>query len=45
MIGGACLRLLFVGIHNAWDSVTYIALIRRRRPDEAAAAAERDARR
>jgi hypothetical protein len=30
-IGGAVLLLLFVGIHNAWDSVTYIALHQRRR--------------
>jgi hypothetical protein len=30
--GGAALLLLFVGIHNAWDAVTYIALLRRQ-PD------------
>jgi len=29
VIGGAALLLLFVGIHNAWDSVVYIALQRR----------------
>jgi L-asparagine transporter-like permease len=29
-IGGSSLLLLFVGIHNAWDSVTYIALERRK---------------
>src|SRR5258706_3313240 len=28
-IGGTALLLLFVGIHNAWDSVVYIALLRR----------------
>ncbi|HXU46470.1 MAG TPA: hypothetical protein VN783_13160 [Thermoanaerobaculia bacterium] len=33
-IGGAAILLLFIGIHNAWDSVTYIALQRRRRPEE-----------
>jgi hypothetical protein len=33
VVGGASLLLLFVGIHNAWDSVTYIALARRRRGD------------
>jgi len=33
-IGGTALLLLFVGIHNAWDSVVYIALERRRRPEE-----------
>jgi hypothetical protein len=26
MVGGTTLLLLFVGIHNAWDSVTFIAL-------------------
>jgi hypothetical protein len=33
VIGGAALLLLFVGIHNAWDSVVYIALHRRQRPE------------
>ena len=33
VIGAASLVLLFVGIHNAWDAVTYIALVRRRQPD------------
>jgi len=28
-VGGVALLLLFVGIHNAWDSVTYIATERR----------------
>jgi len=26
VVGGAALLLLFIGIHNAWDTVTYIAL-------------------
>jgi amino acid transporter len=26
LVGGGVLLLLFVGIHNAWDSVTYIAM-------------------
>ena len=26
VVGGAALLLLFVGIHNAWDTVTYIAI-------------------
>lgn len=26
MIAGAALLLLFIGIHNAWDTVTYIAI-------------------
>jgi hypothetical protein len=33
VIGGASLTLLFVGIHNAWDAVTWIALVRRREAD------------
>jgi hypothetical protein len=32
-IAGASLVLLFVGIHNAWDAVTYIALVRKRKPE------------
>ena len=34
VVGGAALLLLFVGIHNAWDSVVYIALQRRQRPEK-----------
>jgi hypothetical protein len=30
VIGGAVVLLLFIGIHNAWDSVTYIAQESRR---------------
>lgn len=26
VVGGTCLLLLFIGIHNAWDTVTYIAI-------------------
>ncbi|HZE71808.1 MAG TPA: hypothetical protein VE135_20055 [Pyrinomonadaceae bacterium] len=26
MVGATCLLLLFIGIHNAWDTVTYIAI-------------------
>lgn len=33
VIGGAALLLLFVGIHNAWDSVVYIASRRRQRSE------------
>jgi hypothetical protein len=33
VIGGIALLLLFVGIHNAWDSVTYIAIERRQKPE------------
>lgn len=35
VIGGCALLLLLVGIHNAWDSVTYIATNRRNRKDDA----------
>ena len=33
VIGGTTLLLLFIGIHNAWDAVTYIAQ-QRRQPEE-----------
>jgi len=33
-IAGTALLLLFVGIHNAWDSVLYIALLRRQQAQE-----------
>jgi hypothetical protein len=29
VVGAAALLLLFIGIHNAWDTVTYIAIDRR----------------
>lgn len=32
VIAAAALLLLFIGIHNAWDSVTYIAVARRHHP-------------
>jgi hypothetical protein len=28
LIGGMTILLLFIGIHNAWDAVTYIAVER-----------------
>jgi hypothetical protein len=31
-IGGVALLLLFIGIHNAWDSAVYITQTRRREP-------------
>ena len=34
VIGATALLLLFIGIHNAWDAATYLALKRRRRPKE-----------
>jgi hypothetical protein len=34
VIGAAALLLLFIGIHNAWDAVTYVAL-QRQRPEQA----------
>ncbi len=33
-IGGAALLLLFTGIHNAWDSVTYHVFVARRKERE-----------
>jgi hypothetical protein len=30
LVGAAALLLLFVGIHNAWDAVTYHVFVRRR---------------
>jgi hypothetical protein len=33
VIGAAAVLLLFTGIHNAWDAVTYMALERRQRPE------------
>jgi len=33
-VGAATLLLLFVGIHNAWDNITYHVLIHRRDPEE-----------
>jgi hypothetical protein len=33
VIAGIALLLLFIGIHNAWDSAVYIALQRRQRPE------------
>lgn len=34
-VAGAALMLIFIGIHNAWDSVAYIAVQRPRPPSEA----------
>jgi hypothetical protein len=34
MIGAIALLLLFIGIHNAWDTVTYLATAPRQTPDE-----------
>jgi hypothetical protein len=33
VVGGSALLLLFIGIHNAWDTVTYLALDHLRAPD------------
>jgi hypothetical protein len=33
-VGGAALLLLLVGIHNAWDAVTYHVFTRRRTSPE-----------
>ena len=37
-IGASTLLLVFIGIHNAWDTVTYIAIVQRRLTAEAAEA-------
>ena len=34
IIGAAMILLLSIGIHNAWDTVTYIAAERLRPPDD-----------
>jgi hypothetical protein len=34
VVGGAALLLLLVGIHNAWDSATFIALNQRQRQEQ-----------
>ena len=34
VIAGTALLLLLIGIHNAWDTVTYIAVERRKQPRE-----------
>jgi hypothetical protein len=38
-IGASTLLLVFIGIHNAWDTVTYVAIEQRRLSAEAAAEA------
>jgi hypothetical protein len=35
LVGGAALLLLFIGIHNAWDLVTYHIFVKRREPGDA----------
>ena len=32
IVGGSALLLVFIGIHNAWDTVTYVMLERARAP-------------
>jgi hypothetical protein len=34
LLGGAALLLLFIGIHNAWDAITYHVFVRRNRRKE-----------
>jgi hypothetical protein len=40
-ISGAALVLLFVGIRNAWDTVIYVALVRREGPEPPEAGAKK----
>jgi hypothetical protein len=35
LVGAAALLLLFIGIHNAWDAVTYHVFVRRREEQKA----------
>src|SRR5205823_5714216 len=35
LVGAAALLLLFIGIHNAWDIVTYHVFVKRREQSEA----------
>jgi hypothetical protein len=37
IVGGAVLLLVFIGIHNAWDTVAYVTMERSREAREAAA--------
>ncbi|MGI9066776.1 MAG: hypothetical protein ACR2HX_10275 [Pyrinomonadaceae bacterium] len=34
VIGATALLLLFIGIHNAWDTVTYITVEQAQTPEE-----------
>ncbi|MGC1451610.1 MAG: hypothetical protein WA830_16385 [Candidatus Sulfotelmatobacter sp.] len=34
-VAAAALLLLFIGIHNAWDAVTYHVFVKKREHDEA----------
>jgi hypothetical protein len=43
IVGGASLLLVFIGIHNAWDTVTYVTLERSKREREKKEAAKRAA--
>jgi hypothetical protein len=40
IVGGSALLLVFIGIHNAWDTVTYVTLERARERRAKAAATE-----
>ena len=35
IVGAAALLLLFIGIHNAWDTVTHLVFVRKRGKREA----------
>jgi hypothetical protein len=35
LVGGAALLLLFIGIHNAWDTVTHLVFVEKRGKREA----------
>jgi hypothetical protein len=42
VVGAVVLLLLFIGIHNAWDTVTHLVFVRKREPEEAEQEAERE---
>jgi hypothetical protein len=35
IVGATALLLLFIGIHNAWDTVTHLVFIEKKRQQEA----------
>ena len=42
LVGASALLLLFIGIHNAWDTVMYHVFVRKREEDEKESEAEKE---
>lgn len=42
LVGASTLQLLFIGIHNAWDTVMYHVFVRKREEDEKQSQAEKE---